>query len=600
MPLPIDVSPYALDGVIGGDNYLTHYKATKDDGELYVITEFYPAYMVKREDDGTLGISERFSKEFIADRDEFIKRAQGFQEVRDASLQPVVEIFERNHTAYVVRRLCGLTGVDQYMGSATMDYDEAYFFVRPLLTSMAVVSEKGMLFTITNADFRVNAQRQLVLCAPPSWDSDFHKPLIQITRLYYRLVTGVEPPEQGAPAFSAYGIEVPPRIETLVMEILGGDILYGSLNDFYKKFKSLIDGTKEADQDSGKKTLAAMRVLVAALFVIFVVSLAGLTYSAVHAHRESTFWANPQIFAEYYVPPPPVYDFSDITLTHPRNTGDALTGSFANYYGFTFFRKGDGLNSRLTGDIVFIPGATGMAALAGDRLIVPDAVPSFIVGHGGYIYFVDSASYGAIYRANTSGNYLTRITQYAALNLAVMDDFLFYTASQYNHSLWRYDILNSTHQRVNYNPVRAVHSYGSHLFFIEEDAYGTGLSLYSWDTYAQQRIRVSAEAVGNLRTVRDTLFYLTHYGRVRSVTFDGRPIATHPPQNVRTFDAYYQWIFFTEEGTHMPRAYNMDNGRLLTLSGTEWVSYLWAFDGLVYGIDHMNPTLVHYFSVPSW
>jgi len=596
LPLPIDVKPYVLNGVLGGDNYLTHYKASNDDGESFIITEFYPAYMVKREDDGTLGISERFTKEYTQDREEFIRRAEGFREAGNASLHPVVEIFERNHTAYIVRRTCGLTSLDQFMGSATMDFDEAYFFLRSLITGMAVVSERGMLFNINYADFRVNSYKQVVLCSPPSWDNDFHKPLIQLARVYYRLVTGAEAPEQGAPAFSAYGIDIPPRIESFIMEILGGDILYGSLDDFHKKFKSLIEGTMESANDAGKRTLAAMRGTIAVLFVIFVLSLTVLVYGAVRAHIETTFWANPENFADSSSPPPPLYDFSNIVLTHPRNSADPLNGSFAAFDGFIFFRGEGGMYSRLFGDIAFIPGAVGMTALANDRRIVPDAIPSFMVGHDRELYFVDAASDGAIFRVSTTGNNITRITEGAALNLAVVNDYLFYTSVADNHSLWRYDIKNNRLDKLGETPIHAITSSGSHLFFIEKDS--NGATLYSWDLDKASRLEIATDAAGGLRVFNETLFYINNNGQVQSVTFDGRKIETHSPQNVRSYDVFFQWLVFTEEGVHVPRAYNMDSNEFFTLSATEWASYIWVNDGRIYGIDHRNPQLVRNFNFP--
>jgi hypothetical protein len=388
------------------------------------------------------------------------------------------------------------------------------------------------------------------------------------------------------------------------MEVLGGDILYGSLDDFYKKFKSLIDGTKEASQDNSKKTLAVMRGIVAALFVMFVLSLTGLVFGAVQAHRESTFWANPEIFADSSAPEVSVNNFSDITLTHPRNPADTLTGSFALHDGFLFLRGEGGMYSRLMGDIVFIPGAAGLAALAEDRLIVPGVIPSFIVGHsragnGSHIYFTDAAAGNAIFRASTAGNDLTQITEGAALNLAVVDDFLFYTSVYQNHSLVRYDIVTGEHRIIRNTPVHAVYSGGSHLFFIADNETGGGTTLYSWNLAEERLLRIATDAAGNLRSFNGTLFYLSDTGRVRSITFDGRPLETHSPRNVRSFDVSFQWLVFSEEGVHVPRLHNMDNGRTATVTSEEWVSYVWLYDGVIYAIDNVNPLRVHSFSFPT-
>ena len=598
MPLPIDVKPYALNGVIGGDNYLTHYKASGADGEDYLISEFYPAYMVTREDDGTLQISERFSKEFVSDREEFIRRAEAFQDIRDASLHPVVEVFERNNTAYIVRRACGMTTVDQYMGGQQMDFEEAYYFIRPLLVSMAQAASKRMIFNISPGDFRVNAYKQLVLSSPPSWEANFHQPLIQVVKLFYKLVMGFEASEHGVTAFSAYGIDVPPRIEAMIMEILSDDILYGSLDDFYKKFKSLIDGVADAEQDDNKKSLSAMRTVAAVLAVVFVLSLTLLVYGGVSAYRASTFWANPDIFVSDEPLPQPELDLSAVTLTHPRNTADALSGSFAVHDNFMFLRGSEGLMRRLIGEVAFVPGAQGILALEQDLLTIPNVVPSFIVGYGRYIFFVDTASGGYIYRASTGGNDLVRITDHAALHLAVVDGQLFFADAEYGNRLSR--IVLETNQREAFpeNNIFATLGHNSHLFYMAGTPGESNSALYVWNLAAETRLRIATGVKGQMSVFNDVLFYLGADSRVHSITFDGRRIATLAPENVRSFDIFFNWMAFVEDGRHVPRAYNMNTGNFATLSGEAWVSYVWTHDGGVYAIDHRNPSYVHRFTLP--
>jgi hypothetical protein len=599
LPLAIDVKPYLLNKVLGGDSYLTHYAGSGADGEEFVITEFYPTYMVIRneEDKSTLDVSDRFNKEFAADRDKFVARCEGLSAIKDSSLHPVVEIFERNRTAYMVRKACVMTGIDQYMGGMTMDFDEAFFFMRPLLVSMALAAEKGMIFNISPDDFKVSSFKSLVLCAPPAWDNNFHPTIVKLMQLYYKLVTGTDAPDSGAPAISAYGVEIPNRIEAMVMEVLGGDILYGSLDDFYKKFKTLIDGTQENSQETSKKTLTFMRGAAAVLFVMFAFSLTLLGFGAVNAHRTGTFWANPDLFASDEIPPPPDYDFSAITLTHPRNTADALSGSFAAYDGFLFFRGDGGMKSRLFADIIFIPGATGQLALAEDRLIVPGASPSFIVGHRRTVYFVDSAAGGLVYSVSTTGNDITRVTDYPVLNLAVVGDYLFYTNVDSGHHLYRINLVTNLHERLFEHPVYATLADGSHLFFVVNYGQGTGNTLYAWDIDAGTRIQLATNAAGKMRTFNDLLFFLTTDGRVHSMTFDGRHISTLTAENVRTFDVFFNWLIFAEEGRHIPRAYNMNNGNTYTLSTTDWVSYIWVYDQQIYAIDHRNPNRVHNFGM---
>ncbi|MCL2456378.1 MAG: DUF5050 domain-containing protein [Defluviitaleaceae bacterium] len=610
MPLPIDVKPYVLNGVIGGDNYLTHYKATGEQGEEYVITEFFPVYMVKREDDGTLGISERFQKEFLADREDFIRRAEAFKEIRDASLHPVVEIFERNQTAYIVRRACGMTGVMQFMGGQTMAFDEAFHFIRPLLVTMAQLAEKGVIFNISFADFRVNNFKQLVLCAPPSRDTDFHPPIIHVIRLYYRLITGEDAPERNAAPFSAYGIEVPARIEQLVMEILEGDILYGSLDDFYKRFKSLLDGLNDS-KDTGAKTLAVMRGAVAGLFVVLAFSLIVLVIGGVRAYESNFLWANPEKFSNSEAIPTPSHDFSSFTITHPRNSADALSGSFSTHAGFRYFRGEGGLMSYFFGNITYIPGAANIAELAEARLIIPDVLPSYIVGHTtnnstAHIFFVDMSD-GFLYRATTTGEEKTIILEFPVLNLAVVGDFLYYTSVNENNILYRLDIknLSARPEIVHDKPVSAITTATvsttqndfHYLFFV---SYENGKhTLYSWIVGQENIFSISSDVSPKtiLRISNETLFFIDAKNKINSCTFDGRKITAYAPENVLTFDVNFNRIFFTEIGRHVPRSYHMNRGTYATLSADSWVSYIWANDDNAFGIDHRDPSLVHTFEI---
>ena len=599
MPLSINVKPYDLMGSVGGDNYLTHYKARNDSGDEFLITEFFPAYMAKRGEDGTLEISDRFEREFVSDREAFVVRAEALKEMRDASLHPVIDVFEKNHTAYIVRRACGLTTVDQYMGHQTMDYEEAYFFTRPLILSLAQATEKGTVFNISSGDFRVNSFKQLVLASPPSWDNNFHPTIAHIGKLFYRLVTGVEPPEHSAPAFSAYGLEVPARVEAFIMEIVGGDILYGSLDDFYKKFKSLVENTQEVSQDDGKKSLSFMKGTIAVLFVLFVASLALLAFGVVNLYRVNNSFANPENFADAAALPPPEFDFSDTMLTHPRNTADVLSGSIATYGGYLLFRGEGGLYSRLYAGFTPIPGAA-MVNAASDRLIVEGATPASIVGYDGLVYFIDVANGGVIYSITPAGADLTRVTDYPALNLAVVNDYLFYTDVRRGHALYRMNLYTGGgSEHISSRPVYATVGVDDYLFYFAGAGEGQPAALYSWNIPEARLIRIADDATPNIRVSGTTLFYVNTAGRVQSVTFEGRRLTTLAPDNVRTFDVFMQWLFFTEEGNHVPRAYNMNTGQLFTLSTTEWISYMWAHEGQIYAIDHRNPMLVHGFNFPS-
>ena len=600
MALSIDVSPYTLEGVVAGDNYFTHYKAKNEGGEEFFITEFYPSYMVQRnEETNALEVSETFTNEFFESRLEFLHRAEQYGQIRDPSLHPCHEVFQRNNTVYIVRRTTNMTTVEQYMGNQQMDFDEAFHFIRPALLSLAQAAEQNLLFKLTIKDFRVNSFKQLVSCGQPCWETDFHPTLRQISRLYYKLITGVEAAESNTPGFSVYGLTIPPRIENLILEVLNGEILYGSLYDFFKQFKALVDGSSEAPQKDGTRTLMYMKAAAAVLVVVFLVSTVFLARRAVDTYRAGTFWTNPDLFAGTLIAESPPLDFSDITLTHPRSSMDALTGSFGLHDGFLFFRDSQGIKRRRVEDMMVIPGAMGVLGVHDDQVVRFGAKASFITGHGSFVYFVDVGSDGAIYRMRVNGDEHERISDFPALNLAVLGDYLYFTRPDMNNQLFRFDLNTMNYELVWGMPVFATLPDAGNLLYVLAGTPGTEDSgLYRLDlTYIE--ITPLAGGVGKiLRKFMGTVFYLDMHGRINTIS----PIGirdTLPLENVRSFDVFFQWVIFTEEGRHAPRAFDMITGRFFTLSHTEWVSYVWIREATIYGIDHRNPQLVHIFNLPS-
>ena len=600
MALPIDVSPYELMGITGTDNYLTHYKGRDEREDEFIITEFFPMFMATREESGELLISERFQKEFASDRSEFIRRVEAFQDFRDASLHPMVEVFQRNNTTYMVRRTCGMTTVEQYMGGQQMDYDEAFYFMRPLLISMSQASEKGITFKISLQDFRVNQFKQLVLAAPISWENDFHAPLIMLAKLYYRLLTGIEPASEGTPGFNVYGIEVPQRIETLIMEVLGGDILFGSIDDFYKQMKAFIDGRAEVDTGSSKTFINVLKGVAAVLSVALVASLVMLVLGAVNAYRADSFWANPEIFVDSTPAPVPLYDLSAFTITHPRSSADALIGCFELHDGFIFMRNSGGMLRRRVGEVLFVPGAMGVLAAAEDHIIIQGVRPSAIVGHGSNIFFTDTASDGALYRALVGGGELTRIFDHTVLAPAVVGNFMYFAYGGDNFFLYRMHVETLAMDLVLPMPVFDIIPGGELLFVMagEPGTDNSGLYVLDFSDYSIRGLVGNVQA--GLRMFGETLFFLDGSRRLHSMTPEGVHLAIHSPTNVRSFDVFFQWVVFTEEGRHVPRAYNIETGEFFTLSYTEWASYVWISEGYIFAIDHTNPDRVIELTLPGW
>ena len=599
--MALNIDPYKIDGVFLSDNYMTHYNCLDEDGVQCQVTEFFPAYMAHRDDEtGELVVSETFSVEFSESRQEFLRRAEEYGKVDDDSLHPLSKVFLRNGTAYMVRPVCGLTTVESYMAGQHMDYDEAFHFIRPALLALAKAAEQKLLFKLGLKDFRVNHLRKLVASGIPVWETDFHPTLKQIVRLYYKLVTGVEAAESNTPGFAIYGIAVPPRVEAVVMEALNGEILYGSLYDFFKQFKSLIDTSQPNARGDGKALMRVLRGAAAVLFAAFLGASVFFVRAAVQSRRAETFWTNPEFFAGSELPPAPALDFSAYTLTHPTSGMDPVTGTFAVHDGFMFFRDREGIMRRRVEDMMVIPGATGVLAVHDDTIVLAGARPSFMVGHAEFLYFVDSGAGGAIHRMLVNGDGLERITEHPALNLQIVDGLLYYTRPDMGHHLFRLNPDNLATELVFPMPVFAALSDGvSRLYVLAGDLYTENSGLYALDMAAYETLPLAGGVGGAVRLFMDRLYFLDMHGRINVMGTNGQDRETLPPENVRSFDVFFQWVVYTEHGRNVPRAFNTSSRRDFTISGTDWLSYVWVREDTIYGLDHRNPFMSHTFPLPG-
>ncbi len=137
MAFNIDLTPYQLNEITSKDTFLTHYNATDNNGAKYKISEFFPQYMVNRSPDGTVSASERFASEFIMTLERFKNGCDMIQGLRDTAFNPIVNVVDKNNTAYMVRKECIIPSLTTYMGGLKMDFYEAYVFMRPFLMFLA-------------------------------------------------------------------------------------------------------------------------------------------------------------------------------------------------------------------------------------------------------------------------------------------------------------------------------------------------------------------------------------------------------------------------------------------------------------------------------
>jgi len=609
MPLDIQLEPYVLESVLVRDSYLTHYQATGAGKVNFIATEFYPTYMADRLPDGTLKISERFTQEFQGELDTFRSRGNAMSEVQGAIL-PIEGVIDRNNTAYVVRRVCNFTTVESYMAGQKMEVPEAFAFIRPLLISLAQAQTAGVIFNFSIKDLRVTPQKLLMLDATFSWELNFNPSIVEIAKLYFKLITG-HTYSKDKPNFEDYGVTVPKRLADMLSEILSGaDILYGSLDDFHKRLKSVLD-MEMGGATSAKSSISGRVLNIAAifLFVLVMLGLGGLVYGGLVALRASNRWASTDRFADATITRSAL-DYSHVAVTHPRNTGDTLEGSFHKHYVFIYFRSDWGrpvLARRQVQDRALqMP---GLVATEEEFIFIDNVQPSFINSwtverpnerRQNYIFFADGLENNAIYRASLDGTErnLTRVFPYTAMHLIVVGDNLFFSNYDHNNYLYRIDLKTMRVQIALAMPFFTPATDGEYLYFFSGTP-GEAVNLYMLHPDYPTAVTRLAMDVGNtLRYRNEMLFFNDANGHVHQMTTEGEPVNYWDEIVTQSFTLDRSWLIFTEPGIMQPRMMHLGDGERFTLDATHWLAYIWAYDGVLYGIDHINHLQVHMLQLP--
>jgi len=323
--------------------------------------------------------------------------------------------------------------------------------------------------------------------------------------------------------------------------------------------------------------------------------------------RANSRWASPEWFADTAITRPAL-DFTATTLTHPRNAGDTLIGSFHFHDIFLFYRSDWGrpvlARRRIEERALQLP---GVVATEEEIIFVDNVRPSFIStwvneDNDGFIYFANGLSENRIYRATLEGTErdLTRISENTALNLVVIGDYLFYSNYNRNHYLYRIE-LNTMDERIALAmPVFATTTSEERLFFLSGEP-GGPMGVFSLSPENPVAVRHLAVNAGHLLyycEVLEALFFNTAEGHVRSIGPEGELMQTWDNIHVDTFAVDTNWLVFTEPGRLQPRAVHMRLGDQITLDTSLWLSYIWARNGVLYGIDHIYNKMTHMIQLP--
>ena len=592
------LTPYVIEEIISNDSFYTNYRATAthlEEEQSYIITEFNPSFMVRRTEEGVLEPTERFVMEFETALDRFTKLGEAMVSLGEPFIVPIQELLQLNNTVYVVRQMSGsgrYKELDEGLGTDKMNYNDAYVMLRPLIQSLMVAWKRRLLFQFQPGSVFVNPYKQLVVDSMFAWEGDHRNTIKELTKLFYRLISGVEynPSFPDNPSIEALGF--PPRLNAFIREILTDEPSFGSIDDFSRQFRSIMDMEGDKEIVSGKPigdeskpktpitvnkkaalgviggvSAAVILLIVAPLLWIFVFNqnvedddYTDLVYG--YVQYDGYDEQEGEVAEEIVIPGPGtqaafVRHHTGYAVTDPRDPTIMLNGSFyidgqASYR--RAYRGGYGL-IRQVGNSEMVLIASGVR-------------PAFITSHGGFIYFSDgSADYNIRrVRADGSGDVETVSTDTASF-LHIYGDSLFYTNHSNRDFLYRMDLNTMQSQPflrlAAYEPVVS----DGLLYFINGNS---NFNIYVIPVNAPEDEPVSVNRANssNIRVSGGHIFYRNvednTIGRIAPLFSSSLPIPPSAPMPVASFDILGNVIAIIEARNSQLLFYDMQSGEILT------------------------------------
>ncbi|MCL2707891.1 MAG: DUF5050 domain-containing protein [Defluviitaleaceae bacterium] len=599
MAQPINLPPYRLNSVISKDTFLTHYAATDAAGNSFTVTEFAPAYMVKRADGGMLDIETQFTEEYAKNLEQFHTMADALNDASDATLPKVEQIIPENNTVYIVRKKNTDPGLFEYMNGKLLSYADAFLFIRGFIRNLADAERFKLKFRFTENELHVDNDGELTLDCCFEWDISFRDSIKDIANLYYRLVCGmpyVKKFEGDAP--DANDLKFPPKLMRMLAEIMTGEVLFGSIDHFYRDLKSNVD-IKVDREDFKVDTVTtliknAIAVLVALLF------FAGTFLFVFNVVIPATNSANPKLADPVILEPPrrPQGDavapnFSAVAFTDRYDSQNILNGAFVYYDGAEYYR------AFLEGEHRFVV----RAANGAETTLLVDTRPSFLVEDGGWLYFCDGLWDYSIYRYRPENQALERLYEGRALYPLPIGDYLYFTNHEDRDFLYSQDL--ATGQAGPYVRTAAywLAALGDRLYFING---GSDYGIYSVKTGAAGSLAepVCAANADNLIAHEGSLYFINlDDSTLRAIDPDGRPIGLDCPYKIFSFSLDGEWAVIVEAETHRLLSYNLRTGASVNLQSGRKVMYAQAQygSGIARAFDYYDASsFARYIVQPGW
>jgi hypothetical protein len=247
----------------------------------------------------------------------------------------------------------------------------------------------------------------------------------------------------------------------------------------------------------------------------------------------------------------------------------------------------------------------GVVSTDEEIIFIDNVLPSFIhtwvnERREGFIFFTDGLSDNRIYRATLSGSERnkTRISENTALHMVVIGDYLYYSNYDHNHYLYRIDLNDMTERLVLAMPVFTNVSDGDSLFFFSGEP-GGPFNLYVLHPDTPTVVRKLAAHTGNLLFFQDeALYFNTPEGHIHRISPEGEPLRIWDDINAHSFARDGNWLIFTEPSHLHPRIIHLRRDETYTLDAIHRLAYIWARNGVLYGLDYVNNAKTHMIQLP--
>ena len=143
---------------------------------------------------------------------------------------------------------------------------------------------------------------------------------------------------------------------------------------------------------------------------------------------------------------------------------------------------------------------------------------------------------------------------------ATIGDYLYFAS--FGGHMYRVNLQTFSRELYLQMPIWGIITNDENLFFVTANDDVPGLLSYDPATSQMHFITNRIDANAGIRYYNGTIFFVDGARRIRSILPCGRPVSTHSPTNVATFDVQLPLLIFTQHGCDLQQEYNMNNSEI--------------------------------------